>query len=169
MLEIIRRILDLLAFCGQERCLIDGNGRIRLTPRFVEDFIRRCDGEVVMHALPERAIAIYPEEFYHEMRAREIGDVEVIGNSFAARRSLRRFGAMTVSEKISRQGRVTLPAAFRDYTGLGPGVEACIVGVEIGVEIWSAERFAAECAAIDEEMARREEIQRRELENSNGM
>ena len=154
----------MLAFCGQERCLVDGNGRIRLTPRFVEDFIRRCDGDVVMHALPERAIAIYPESFYHDMRAREIGDVEGVGSSFSARRSLRRFGAMTVSEKISRQGRVTLPASFREYTGLLPGIEACIVGVEIGVEIWAAARFAAECAAIDEEMARREEIQRHEFE-----
>ena len=98
----------MLAFCGQDRCLVDGNGRIRLTQRFVDDFLRRCNGEIVMHGLPEGAIALYPEEVYSEMRQREISALDTVGSSFLARRSLRRFGALTQPETISRQGRITL-------------------------------------------------------------
>ncbi len=142
----------MLAFCGQDRCLVDGNGRIRLAQHFVDDFLRRCDGEIVMHGLPEGAIALYPEEVYTEMRSRELGRIDEVGSSFAMRRSLRRFGALTQPEKISRQGRVTLPVAFREFAELVPGSEVCVIGVEIGVEIWAAERYAAEMKAIDEYM-----------------
>ena len=161
----------MLAFCGQEKCLVDANGRIRLTQRWVDDFMRRCGGEVVMHGLPEGAIALYPEEVYQEMRAREIGNLDQLGTSFALRRSLRRFGALTQVDTITRQGRVTLPAPFRDHAGIAPGKEVCIVGVEVGVEIWEAGRFAAEMQAInqhlderrDAEMARDLQLEREKI------
>lgn len=161
----------MLAFCGQEKCLVDANGRIRLTQRWVDDFMHRCGGEVVMHGLPEGAIALYPEEVYQEMRAREIGNLDQLGTSFALRRSLRRFGALTQVDTITRQGRVTLPAPFRDHAGIVPGKEVCIVGVEVGVEIWEAGRFAAEMQAInqhlderrDAEMARDLQLEREKI------
>lgn len=155
----------MLAFCGQEKCLVDANGRIRLTQRWVEDFMRRCGGEVVMHGLPEGAIALYPEDVYQEMRAQEIGNLQQLGTSFALRRSLRRFGALTQVDTITRQGRVTLPEAFREHAGIAPGKEVCIVGVEVGVEIWEANRFAAEMRAISEHLdERREAEMARELQ-----
>ncbi len=147
----------MLIFCGQEHCLVDSNGRLKLPQRFIDDFTLRCGGEVVMHGLPEGAVALYPEDVYREMREREVGAVDSIGSSFAARRSLRRFGALTCPDTITRQGRITLPAAFREHAGLEPGCEACVVGVEIGVEIWSAERFAAEMAAINEHLRQKRE------------
>ena len=134
----------MLSFCGQDRCLVDGNGRIRLSQHFVDDFLRRCSGEVVMHGLPEGAIALYPEEVYAEMRKRELEAVGEIASSFVVRRSLRRFGALTQPETISRQGRVTLPVQFREFAGLAPGGEACVIGVEVGEEIWSVERYLDE-------------------------
>ena len=95
-----------------------------------------------MHGLPEGALALYPEEVYREMRARELGDLDAVGASFAARRSLRRFGALTRTDRLTPQGRVLIPEPFRDYAGLVAGAEVCVVGVEIGLEIWSPERFA---------------------------
>ena len=157
----IFRILDrtywrmMLAFCGQDRCLVDSNGRIRLAQHFVDDFLRRCSGEVVMHGLPEGAIALYPEEVYAEMRRQELQAVGEIASSFVMRRSLRRFGALTQPETISRQGRITLPVQFREFAGLAPGREACVIGVEVGVEIWSVERYLAEMAAIDEHLQKK--------------
>ena len=71
------------------------------------------------------------------------------------RRSLRRFGALTQPETISRQGRITLPVQFREFAGLAPGREACVIGVEVGVEIWSVERYLAEMAAIDEHLQKK--------------
>ena len=89
----------MLIFCGQEHCLIDSNGRLKLPQRFIDDFTLRCGGEVVMHGLPEGAVALYPEEVYREMREREVEAVDSIGSSFAARRSLRRFGALTCPDR----------------------------------------------------------------------
>lgn len=149
----------MLEFCGEERCLVDGNGRIRLNQRHVDDFLRRCNGEVVMYVLPEGAVALYPEETYREMRSREIADTDNVGTSFAVRRSLRRFGSLTSPAVITRQGRVTLPERFRRMTGLFPGVEACVVGVEIGVEIWTAERFDAEMAETGIQLEKQRELE----------
>ena len=149
----------MLEFCGEERCRIDANGRIRLTQRWVDDFLRKCNGEVVMYVLPEGAVALYPEETYREMRAREISDTDNVGASFAARRSLRRYGSLTMSAVLTRQGRVTLPERFRKLTGLQPGVEACVVGVEIGVEIWTSEKFDAEMDEADIQIEKQRQLE----------
>ena len=152
----------MLTFFGQEHCLIDANGRIRLTQRLVDDFLRVCAGEIVLHGLPEGAVALYPEAAYHDMRRHELGDIGEVAGSFARRRSLRWFGALTSTCRITRQGRVTLSTDFMNHAGLRPGAEACVVGVEIGVEIWSAERFAAEMNEIDAHLKQK---RRREMEN----
>ena len=149
----------MLEFCGEDRCLVDANGRVRLSPRVVGDFLRKCEGHVVMYVLPEGAVALYPEATYREMRAREISDPDNVGSSFSTRRSLRRFGSLTRPDTITRQGRVTLPERFRTVTGLLPGVEACVVGVEIGVEIWAAEKFEAEMKAIDTQLEKQRELE----------
>ena len=149
----------MLEFCGEDRCLVDANGRIRLNQRLVSDFLRKCEGNVVMYVLPEGAVALYPEETYREMREREISDADNVGSSFAARRSLRRFGSLTQPENITRQGRITLPERFRNMTGLTPGAEACVVGVEIGVEIWNAEKFDREMQEIDLQLAKQKELE----------
>ena len=155
--------LDMLPFCGCEHCLIDSNGRLRLCQRFVDDFIAKCDGNIVIYGLPEGALALYPESVFREMRERELGDIDRIGASFAARRSLRRFGSLSSPEQISRQGRVTIPEHLRDFAGLPPGAAAAVVGVEIGVEIWAEERLKEEMSSIErDELAIRE----RELEEN---
>ena len=149
----------MLEFCGEERCRVDANGRIRLTQRWVDDFLRKCNGEVVMYVLPEGAVALYPEETYREMRAREISDTDNVGASFAARRSLRRYGSLTMPAVLTHQGRVTLPERFRKLTGLQPGVEACVVGVEIGVEIWTSEKFDAEMDEADIQLEKQRQLE----------
>ena len=147
----------MLPFCGCEHCLIDSNGRLRLCRRFVDDFIAKCNGEIVIYGLPEGALALYPESVFREMREKELGDIDRIGASFAARRSLRRFGSLSSPEIISRQGRVTIPEHLRDFANLPPGAAAAVVGVEIGVEIWSEELLKKEMASIEnDELAIRE-------------
>lgn len=143
----------MLPFCGQERALIDQNGRLRLCQRFVDDFLSRGTGDIVMYGLPEGAVALYPEAVFREMRERELGAVDRVGASFLARRSLRRFGSLSYPERISRQGRITLPEALQAFSDLRPGVTAAVVGVEIGVELWEVNRLNAEMAAIETQMA----------------
>jgi len=139
----------MLPFCGQEKCLVDGNGRIKLSPRFIDDFLNRCNGEVILHCLPEGALAIYPEEVYLRMRGAAGNNPEEAGASMMQRRMMRSFGAMSQPEKISAQGRVTLPPAWRTATELQPGTDVYLIGVEIGVEIWNAARWDAEMTQIN--------------------
>lgn len=140
----------MLAFCGQDRCSIDANGRIKFSPRVLSDFEEQSSGEIVLHCLPEGAVAVYPEDVYLQMRRSEPKPAERAAASLVFRRQLRRAGAMTQSEKLSAQGRITLPQAYRDYAGLLPGTDVVVVGVEIGVEIWNAERWKTEMEAINQ-------------------
>ena len=153
----------MIPFCGCEHCLVDSNGRVRLCQRFVDDFLSECEGNVVIYGLPEGALAIYPEEVFREMRERELGDMDRIGASFAARRSLRRFGSLSSPETISRQGRVSIPLHLQEFAGLRPGTQASVVGVEIGVEIWADERLKQEMSSIEDV---EKEIRIMEIENS---
>lgn len=132
----------MLAFCGIDRCLLDANGRLKFSPRVLEDF-SRCGSEVVLHCLPEGAVAVYPEEFYRQMRASESNLAEKVSQSMLFRSSLRRFGAWSCSAKISPQGRITVPQEYREQAGLKNG-SVVVVGVEVGVEIWDRERWQEE-------------------------
>ena len=139
----------MLAFCGLDRCSVDANGRIKLSPRVIEDFTRRGN-DVVLHCLPEGAVAVYPEDIYLEMRRSVPDPAQRAAESMVFRRTLRRFGAWSQSEKISAQGRITLPAEYREHAGLVPGGEVMVVGNEIGVELWNRERWLKEQEMIME-------------------
>ena len=157
----------MLPFCGLDNCLVDANGRVRLTQRVVEDFLREGASEIVMHGLPEGCIALYPESVWKRMRAPALNSPEQLGSSFAMRSSMRRFGALTSCETISRQGRITIPELLRRHAKLESGSEAVVVGVEIGVEIWEAGRFQQEMDAARqrEELKREREFDRELNEN----
>ena len=141
----------MLAFCGQDKCVVDANGRVKLSPRLIADFTRECGGEVILHCLSEGAVAIYPEKIYNDIRerARSAETLNELGSSIVRRRELRRFGAMSLPDRVTSQGRLTVPVGFREFTGLMPGVEAYVIGVEVGAEIWSAERWKREMELVN--------------------
>lgn len=139
----------MLAFCGQDNCSIDANGRIKFSPRVINDFMERCSGEIVLHCLSEGAVAVYPEDIYLQMRSSEPRPAERAAGSLVFRRSLRRFGALSQSEKISAQGRITIPNGYRQFADLAPGTDAVVVGIEIGVEIWNVKRWLKEMEEIN--------------------
>lgn len=140
----------MLSFCGQIRVLIDANGRLKLPPQLIGDFLAADNGDVVFYCLPEGAVALYPEHIYKAMRDRQAEDIRQAGMSMLKRRDLRRFGAWSAPGKITGQGRLTLPTEFRAPAGLEPGQEAIIVGVEIGVEIWNLQRWQQELEVINQ-------------------
>jgi MraZ protein len=149
-IEFYLGLFAMLAFCGHDCCSIDSNGRIKFSPRVLKDFDDKCRGDVVLHCLPEGAIAIYPEDVYLEMRRHEEAPAARAASSMVFRRSMRRFGAMSKSDKISKQGRITIPPAYRSYAALEPGADICVVGVEIGIEIWNTERWNEEINKIND-------------------
>ena len=140
----------MLAFCGQDKVLIDANGRVKLPPKLIEDFEAHGGAEIVLYCLPEGAVALYPEEVFRAMRDRAGDAVREAGASIVKRRDFRRFGAWSCAGSITGQGRLTLPEAFRAPAQLQPGSEAVIVGVEIGAEIWNLERWRSELELIQQ-------------------
>lgn len=137
-------------FCGQDKCLMDSGGRIRLNNRHVEAFLSASEGEVFIHGLPEGALAVYPAGTYHEIRRRELSDIGKLSESIVSRRSLRRFGALTFPGKITNQGRISIPEEFREYAALLPGDAVMVLGVEIGIEIWNVGRWNSEISDIQQ-------------------
>ena len=89
------------------------------------------------------------EAVFVEMREASARSLSDVGTSLIRRRELRRFGAMTLPDRITQQGRLTIPTGFRDFTALQPGTEAFVVGVEIGAEIWNAERWKREMDIVN--------------------
>ncbi len=149
----------MLAFCGQDRVLVDANGRVKLPVHFIEDFLADGKGDVVFYCLPEGALAIYPEKVYSEMRRRDNEAIQLAGMSMLKRRDLRRFGAWSSSGQITRQGRVTLPLEFRQPTMLDAGTEAIVIGVEIGVEIWNLQSWQNELEVINNHAINRGDLE----------
>jgi len=139
----------MLPFCGQDKCVIDANGRVKLSPRLIGDFADSCNGEVVLYCLPEGAVAVYPEAVYAEMRKGSVAELAVAAGSLVRRREHRRFGAMSQPDRVTQQGRLTIPQGFREFTDLQPGTEVYVIGVEFGAEIWNAERWKREMAVVN--------------------
>jgi DNA-binding transcriptional regulator/RsmH inhibitor MraZ len=141
--------VSMVRFCGQDSCLIDANGRLKLSPRFLDDF-GNAGGTTVLRSLPEGALGVYPEAIWQQMRQGEANAAMKAGTSAAYRRQLRLFGAMSETQEISKQGRLTIPVLFRERLGLVPGASALVIGTEIGVEIWEAERWRRELELLDQ-------------------
>ena len=138
----------MLTFCGLDYCMMDGNGRIRLNTRFIDAFLAQDGGAFAMHCLPEGALALYPESTFQSIFRPATADLSAVGESFLARRMLRRIGGRTREDVLTRQGRVTVPPAFREFAELVPGTEICVVGVELGVELWNVKRYETEQSEI---------------------
>ena len=151
----------MLAFCGIDYCSMDSNGRVKLSPKNLEDFTSKGT-DIVLYCLPEGAVAVYPEETYLKIRQeREVTENRAAG-SFLGRQMLRRSGAWSQSQRITAQGRITIPQAFREHAGFGSGSQKMvIVGVEIGVELWTVERWEAERRRMEEHdnLKREQEMQ----------
>ncbi|MCF7854315.1 MAG: hypothetical protein K9N51_05920 [Candidatus Pacebacteria bacterium] len=136
-----------MQFAGQDKCRIDANGRIKLTPRFLDDFRNAAD-DVILHCLVEGALGVYPASVWKQMRQAEPRPAARAATSTLFRRQLRRFGAFTQVETITNQGRITVPTHFRDTLNLQPRTEVIMVGCEIGIEIWNAEAWRKEAQII---------------------
>lgn len=134
----------MIPFCGYDRCSLDANGRLKLSPATIADFGGNGAG-VVLRCLPEGAIGVYTEQVFLKMRRSGAEEaLSMAASSSLFRRNLRMLNAMSSPAQISPQGRLTLPRDFRIHAGLDQDSDAVVVGVEIGVEIWSLRRWTEE-------------------------
>lgn len=149
----------MIEFCGYDKCMIDGNGRLKLSPALLADFGGAGAG-LVLRRLPEGCIAVYTEAYFQAMRqaGREESST-MAATSALYRRKLRMINAMSFPVTISPQGRITLPADFRKYIGVDQSAEVVVAGVDYGAEIWSLQRWNEEQALIDDHMSLRDELE----------
>jgi DNA-binding transcriptional regulator/RsmH inhibitor MraZ len=131
---------------------MDANGRLKLGVSLLQDFQRRAEESLVLFCLPEGALGLYTTTVWNSMRRHESDPAAMAGRSMLARRSMRRFGAFSQRVELTRQGRITIPSVFRDHADVPPGSEVIVLGVEIGVEIWSEARWSDEQRLIQEHM-----------------
>ena len=158
----------MVEFCGQERCRMDANGRLKLSVSLLYDFQRSAEESLVLFCLPEGALGLYTATVWNSMRQREVGATALAGGSMLARRSMRRFGAFSQRVELTRQGRITLPSVFREHAEVLPGSEVVVLGVEVGVEIWNVERWSDELRLIQEHMVQKGQLELTE-DLSNGL
>jgi len=133
----------MVQFCGQEKCLLDSNGRLKIAPKFLADF-RRYGQDVMLHCLSEGALGVFPFPVWEQMRQADPRPARRAATSVVFRREQRRFGAFSQAELVSNQGRITIPPLFRPILDLEPGSEVMVVGREIGIEVWNCDRWERE-------------------------
>jgi MraZ protein len=148
-------------FVGKHEHTVDAKGRIAVPARFRAKIER---GAVLTRGI-EPCLYVFPLETWEE-KARAL---DAIPDQRQRRLVERRFFGMAHECELDAQGRIVIPAAFREYAGLptngttnggngypnggnGNGAsEALVVGARERFEIWSPERWSAYLAETESE------------------
>lgn len=116
-------------FLGTHSPRLDDKGRLVLPAKFREEL---APG-LVMTKGQDRSIVVWPAAAFAE-HAKRLD--EVSRTNAQVRAHLRVLFSSAFDELPDRQGRVTVPAALREYAGLDRDV--VVVGNGLTVEIWDA-------------------------------
>jgi MraZ protein len=119
-------------FLGEHRHALDDKGRIVFPVRLRE----ALGAQVVLQKGIDPCLYVLPPEEWDRLVAK-VSSLPTTRPD--ARRFSRFFFSQAQSERIDRQGRLTIPAPFREYAGLQRDV--VIVGAGARVEIWDASRW----------------------------
>jgi len=128
-------------FLGSHSPRLDDKGRITLPAKFREEL----EGGLVITKGQERCLYVFPmAEFTRISESLRTAPV----TAKALRDYSRVFFASASDDTPDRQGRVTIPAALREYAGLSG---RCVVnGANTRVEIWDADRWETYLADQEE-------------------
>jgi MraZ protein len=114
-------------FLGEHYHSLDAKGRVIFPARMRDEL----GAQVVLQKGIERCLYVIPPDEW----ARRVADVQRLPTTNPnARRYARFFFSQAQSEQLDKQGRLTVPQAFRDYAGLTR--EVVVVGSGAQVEIW---------------------------------
>ena len=126
-----------MQFLGEHRHALDDKGRIIFPSRMRDDL----GAQVVVKKGIEACVEIFTPEAWE----REVERVSSLRRTDPkARRYARFVFSQAQSERIDKQGRLTIPQSFREYAGLSKDV--VVAGVGSNVEIWDATTWDAQLA-----------------------
>lgn len=127
-------------FLGEHRHGLDAKGRVIFPVRMREDL----GAQVVLQKGIEPCVYVLPLDEWE----RQVERVRSLPTTHPdARRYARFFFSQASSERIDRQGRLTVPQPFRAYAALDRDV--VIVGAGARVELWDAERWEAQRSDVE--------------------
>lgn len=119
-------------FLGEFQHSVDTKGRLAIPARFRSKIER---GAVLTRGV-ETCLFVYPLETW-EQKAREL-DAAIL-DPRQRRMVERRFFGMALECELDAQGRIVVPARYRQYAGLNG--EAIVVGARDRFEIWSPDEW----------------------------
>ena len=131
-------------FLGRYAHALDAKGRLAIPARFREAL---ADGVVLTRGI-DRCLSLYPMAAWRPL-AEKVSALPITDPD--ARNFRRIIFAEAADLELDAQGRILVPPELRRYAGLER--EALVVGVNTAIEIWSAERWAAVDALMDEDGA----------------
>jgi MraZ protein len=128
-------------FLGEHRHALDDKGRIIFPARLRDEL----GSQVVLQKGLEACVVVFPPAEWEK----EVEKVTSLPTTKPeARRYRRFFFSQAQSERVDKQGRMTIPQSFRSYAGLTRDV--VIAGIGPRVEIWDASQWDAQSQAADE-------------------
>jgi MraZ protein len=129
-------------FVGEYLHTVDSKGRLALPARFRAKIER---GAVLSRGF-EPCLYIFPTETW-ELHGQKLAEATI--NAVQRRRIERRFFALAFECELDGQGRIVIPAKFRQYAGLNG--EATVVGARDRIEVWNTERWDVYTAEMQDD------------------
>lgn len=133
-------------FLGTHHPRLDDKGRLTLPAKFREGLA----GGIVLTKGQDRSLVVWPTAEFagYADRIREASRSDAKARAYS-----RVFFSTAFDQVPDRQGRVTIPAALREYAGLGEDPECIVVGNHDTVEIWNAAAWDEYLTASEPEFA----------------
>ncbi len=121
-------------FRGTYEFTLDDRGRVSIPARYRHEFADK----VILAMGQDGCIELYTEDAFNEMSLHVAAEPPT---SPEGRRSRREFYAQSFDTELDRQGRILIPARFRERAGVNGAV--VIAGRKECLEIWNPERLEA--------------------------
>ena len=131
-------------FLGTHTPRLDDKGRLFLPAKFRD----KLAGGLVMTRGQERCLYVFPMDEFVKITQRF---QEAPTSSKAARDYMRVFLSGASDEIPDKQGRVTVPAALRQYAGLER--ECTVIGTGSRVEVWDTAAWEEYLASTEQAFA----------------
>ena len=130
-----------MSFTGEFRHTIDAKGRLIVPSRLREEL---TGNKVVLARWLDNCIGVWWDEGWAKL---EQDLVNLKRGTASSRRLVRLFSSSVHQDEVDKQGRVTVPAALRDYAGIDRDV--VVIGAIDHGELWSPDTWEQE-KALDE-------------------
>jgi len=124
-----------VVFRGTYEHTVDDRGRVAIPARYRDAFA----GKIVLTIGPDGCVEVYPEAEFLSMSDTYAAEP---ATNVAGRRARRLFDARSFDTELDRQGRILVPARFRETAGLNGSVT--IIGRRECLEIWNPTRLEQE-------------------------